>query len=64
MEGAPLPRILRKKLDFVFYQVMCRRRLWKWVTLSTEAPLGKHGGGSLTEDFEEKMRFCFLSSDV
>jgi len=34
-----------RKLRFYFYQGMCKRRLWKWASLSIEAPLGNLGGG-------------------
>jgi hypothetical protein len=33
-------------------QEMCKRRLWKWVTLSIVAPWGNLEEGSFTRDFE------------
>ena len=34
---------------------MCKRRLWKWASLSTVNPLGNLGGGSFTGDSERQM---------
>ena len=42
MEGVGL--LYRGEARFCFYQRMFRRRLWKRLTLSIGAPLGKGGG--------------------
>ena len=35
---------------------MCRRRLWKWVSLSLGALLGNLGGGPFTRNFERQLK--------
>jgi hypothetical protein len=50
MEGGSFIRDFEGKMS---YQGMCRRRLWKRVSLSVEAPLGEPGGrGPFVGNFE------------
>ena len=39
---------------------MCKGRLLKWTSLSTEAQLGNLDGGLITRDFERQMEASFI----
>jgi hypothetical protein len=45
-------RNFEKKVRFLFFQNMCKRRLWKQASLSVGTPLGNLGGRLFTKDFK------------
>ena len=68
--GGTLYRERREKGEISFYQEiflggglqeMCKRRLWKWASLSIVALLGDLQGGTFTGDCERLMKGRLLS---